>query len=135
MADGSLLSTVSRQKGSEADARFLQNGNNSYSCDTTIYLFVTFCCVCVFEKPFWSVQFAVCLLIIFSWVKTVGTSPQYHLPKTLLSLITMPSLQQSTGAGKAAKFVAANPLGPMANPFQGLVVRLIHFFLFTFDCN
>jgi len=32
----------------------------------------------------------------------------------------MPSLQQSAGAGKAAKFVAANPLGPMADPFQGM---------------
>ena len=26
----------------------------------------------------------------------------------------------ATGAGKAAKFVAANPLGPMANPFEGM---------------
>ena len=33
----------------------------------------------------------------------------------------MPSFQQSAGAGKAAKFVAANPLGPMADPFAGLV--------------
>lgn len=32
----------------------------------------------------------------------------------------MPSFQQSAGAGKAAKFVAANPLGPMADPFAGL---------------
>jgi len=30
------------------------------------------------------------------------------------------SNQMSAGAGKAAKFVAANPLGPMANPFEGL---------------
>lgn len=30
----------------------------------------------------------------------------------------MPSLQNSAGAGKAAKFVAANPLDPMANPFS-----------------
>ncbi len=33
----------------------------------------------------------------------------------------MPSLQNSAGAGKAAKFVSADPLGPMANPFDGLV--------------
>lgn len=33
----------------------------------------------------------------------------------------MPSLQNSAGAGKAAKFISANPLGPMANPFDGLV--------------
>jgi len=32
----------------------------------------------------------------------------------------MPSNQNSAGAGKAAKFVAANPLGPMADPFAGL---------------
>eukprot|EP00555_Chaetoceros_dichaeta_P003381 CAMPEP_0198248882 /NCGR_PEP_ID=MMETSP1447-20131203/546_1 /TAXON_ID=420782 /ORGANISM="Chaetoceros dichaeta, Strain CCMP1751" /LENGTH=128 /DNA_ID=CAMNT_0043933373 /DNA_START=131 /DNA_END=513 /DNA_ORIENTATION=- len=32
----------------------------------------------------------------------------------------MPSFQHSAGAGKAAKFVAANPLGPMADPFAGL---------------
>jgi hypothetical protein len=29
----------------------------------------------------------------------------------------MPSLQNSAGAGKAAKFVAANPLAPMTDPF------------------
>ena len=33
----------------------------------------------------------------------------------------MPSLQQSAGSGKAAKFVQANPFGPMADPFQGMV--------------
>ena len=33
----------------------------------------------------------------------------------------MPSLQNSAGAGKAAKFVSADPLAPMANPFDGLV--------------
>ena len=33
----------------------------------------------------------------------------------------MPSLQNSAGAGKAAKFVAANPLDPMANPFSDYV--------------
>lgn len=33
----------------------------------------------------------------------------------------MPSLQESAGAGKAAKFAAANPLGPMANPFPDTV--------------
>jgi len=33
----------------------------------------------------------------------------------------MPSNQESAGAGKAAKFVAANPLGPMADPFAGMV--------------
>jgi hypothetical protein len=38
---------------------------------------------------------------------------------------TMPSLQNSAGAGKAAKFQAANPLGPMANPFEGMV-RNVH---------
>lgn len=32
----------------------------------------------------------------------------------------MPSLQQSAGSGKAAKFVQANPFGPMADPFQGM---------------
>mmetsp|Transcript_14258 Transcript_14258/g.20440 ORF Transcript_14258/g.20440 Transcript_14258/m.20440 type:complete len:327 (-) Transcript_14258:1596-2576(-) len=32
----------------------------------------------------------------------------------------MPSLQNSAGAGKAAKFVSADPLAPMANPFDGL---------------
>jgi len=35
-----------------------------------------------------------------------------------LNLLKMPSLQNSAGAGKAAKFVAANPLDPMANPFS-----------------
>lgn len=33
----------------------------------------------------------------------------------------MPSNQESAGGGKAAKFVAANPLGPMADPFAGMV--------------
>ena len=33
----------------------------------------------------------------------------------------MPSLQESAPGGKAAKFVAANPLGPMADPFAGMV--------------
>ena len=33
----------------------------------------------------------------------------------------MPSLQNSAGSGKAAKFVQANPLGPMADPFAGMV--------------
>jgi hypothetical protein len=33
----------------------------------------------------------------------------------------MVSLQNSAGAGKAAKFVDANPLAPMADPFEGLV--------------
>ena len=33
----------------------------------------------------------------------------------------MTSNQMSAGAGKAAKFVAANPLGPMADPFAGMV--------------
>jgi len=37
----------------------------------------------------------------------------------------MPSNQESAGAGKAAKFVAANPLGPMADPFAGMVSILI----------
>ncbi|GMI59035.1 hypothetical protein ScalyP_jg1155 [Parmales sp. scaly parma] len=32
----------------------------------------------------------------------------------------MPSAQNSAGAGKAAKFINANPLGPMANPFEGM---------------
>mmetsp|Transcript_33135 Transcript_33135/g.72665 ORF Transcript_33135/g.72665 Transcript_33135/m.72665 type:complete len:352 (+) Transcript_33135:84-1139(+) len=32
----------------------------------------------------------------------------------------MTSNQMSAGAGKAAKFVAANPLGPMADPFAGM---------------
>lgn len=32
----------------------------------------------------------------------------------------MPTFQNSAGSGKAAKFVAANPLGPMADPFAGL---------------
>jgi len=32
----------------------------------------------------------------------------------------MPSLQQSAGSGKAAKFVQANPFGPMADPFAGM---------------
>jgi hypothetical protein len=32
----------------------------------------------------------------------------------------MPSLQESAPGGKAAKFVAANPLGPMADPFAGM---------------
>lgn len=32
----------------------------------------------------------------------------------------MPSLQNSNGSGKAAKFVQANPLGPMADPFAGM---------------
>ena len=32
----------------------------------------------------------------------------------------MTSFQNSAGAGKAAKFVNANPLGPMADPFAGL---------------
>lgn len=29
------------------------------------------------------------------------------------------SNQNPTGTSKMAKFVAANPLGPMANPFEG----------------
>jgi len=33
----------------------------------------------------------------------------------------MTSYQASAGSGKAAKFVAANPLGPMADPFAGMV--------------
>ena len=33
----------------------------------------------------------------------------------------MPSYQDSAGSSKAAKFAAANPLGPMADPFAGLV--------------
>lgn len=33
----------------------------------------------------------------------------------------MTSLQNSAGAGKAAKFVQANPLAPMADPFAGMV--------------
>ena len=33
----------------------------------------------------------------------------------------MPTLQNSAGAGKAAKFVNANPLAPMADPFEGMV--------------
>ena len=33
----------------------------------------------------------------------------------------MPSFQNSAGSGKAAKFVDANPLGPMADPFAGMV--------------
>lgn len=32
----------------------------------------------------------------------------------------MPSLQNSAGSGKAAKFIQANPLGPMADPFAGM---------------
>jgi hypothetical protein len=36
-------------------------------------------------------------------------------------IYNMPSLQNSAGAGKAAKFVSADPLGPMINPFDGLV--------------
>ena len=36
----------------------------------------------------------------------------------------MPSNQESAGGGKAAKFVAANPLGPMADPFAGMVSAL-----------
>jgi len=32
----------------------------------------------------------------------------------------MPSYQQSAGSGKAAKFVSANPLNPIANPFSSL---------------
>jgi len=32
----------------------------------------------------------------------------------------MPSAQNSAGSGKAAKFINANPLGPMANPFEGM---------------
>lgn len=32
----------------------------------------------------------------------------------------MPSFQNSSGSGKAAKFVDANPLGPMADPFAGM---------------
>lgn len=32
----------------------------------------------------------------------------------------MSSLQNSAGGGKAAKFVAANPLAPMADPFAGM---------------
>jgi hypothetical protein len=35
----------------------------------------------------------------------------------------MPSLQESAPGGKAAKFVAANPLGPMADPFAGMVSK------------
>ena len=31
------------------------------------------------------------------------------------------SNQMSAGAGKAAKFTAANPLAPMADPFSGMV--------------
>ena len=33
----------------------------------------------------------------------------------------MPSNQMSAGSGKAAKFVNANPLAPMADPFAGMV--------------
>ena len=44
----------------------------------------------------------------------------------------MPSNQESAGAGKAAKFVAANPLGPMADPFAGMVSS-IPLLLFNFD--
>lgn len=33
----------------------------------------------------------------------------------------MASLQAPNGTSKAAKFQAANPLGPMADPFAGLV--------------
>jgi hypothetical protein len=33
----------------------------------------------------------------------------------------MPSHQNPTGNSKAAKFVAANPLAPLADPFAGMV--------------
>ena len=36
----------------------------------------------------------------------------------------MPTFQNSAGAGKAAKFVDANPLAPMADPFAGMVSHL-----------
>jgi hypothetical protein len=42
----------------------------------------------------------------------------------------MPSLQNSAGAGKAAKFVSGDPLGPMINPFDGLVRSNYHGFVF-----
>jgi hypothetical protein len=33
----------------------------------------------------------------------------------------MPSLQNPLPNSKSAKFIAANPLGPMADPFAGMV--------------
>ena len=33
----------------------------------------------------------------------------------------MSTYQNSAGSGKAAKFIQANPLGPMADPFAGMV--------------
>jgi len=41
---------------------------------------------------------------------------------------SMPSNQMSAGSGKAAKFVAANPLAPMADPFAGMVrITAVHY--------
>jgi hypothetical protein len=33
----------------------------------------------------------------------------------------MTSMQATTGSSKAAKFAGANPLGPMTDPFAGMV--------------
>jgi hypothetical protein len=38
---------------------------------------------------------------------------------------TMPSHQNPVGNSKAAKFVAANPLAPLADPFAGMVRQLL----------
>lgn len=37
----------------------------------------------------------------------------------------MPSHQNPVGNSKAAKFVAANPLAPLADPFAGMVRQLL----------
>ena len=56
-----------------------------------------------------------------------NTQPKHYLYCTATTQPTleqiMPSHQMSAGSGKAAKFVAANPLGPMADPFAGMVRR------------